>query len=60
VTWGFPVVRLTGQGGLLVALPIVGRTEEARALAKDTLAAARAYANPCSLVGLRWLPTQMR
>jgi hypothetical protein len=35
-----------GQCGLLLALSIVGRDEEARAIAEDTLAAARAHANP--------------
>jgi predicted ATPase len=38
--------QAVGRSGLLWALPIVGRTEEARALAEDTLAAARAHANP--------------
>jgi tetratricopeptide (TPR) repeat protein len=37
--------QVVGQCGLLMALPIVGRTEEAGALAKDTLAAARAHTN---------------
>jgi hypothetical protein len=32
--------------GLLLALPLAGRDEEARAIAADTLAAARAHANP--------------
>jgi predicted ATPase/class 3 adenylate cyclase len=35
-----------GQCGLLLMLPIVGRDEEARAIAEDTLAAARAHGNP--------------
>jgi hypothetical protein len=38
--------QIMGQCGLLWALPIAGRTEEARAIAEDTLAAARAHANP--------------
>jgi predicted ATPase len=38
--------HVLGQCGLLVALPIVGRDEEARAIAEDALAAARAHANP--------------
>jgi predicted ATPase/class 3 adenylate cyclase len=38
--------QVVGPCGLLWALPSVGRTEEARALAEDTLAAARAHANP--------------
>jgi predicted ATPase len=38
--------HVLGQCGLLLALPIAGRAEEARALAADTLAAARAHANP--------------
>jgi hypothetical protein len=35
-----------GGCGLLLALPMVGRAEDARAIAADTLAAARAHANP--------------
>jgi hypothetical protein len=35
-----------GRCGLLLALPLAGRDEEARAIAEDTLAAARAHANP--------------
>jgi hypothetical protein len=35
-----------GRCGLLWALPIVGRTEEARTIADDTLASACAHANP--------------
>jgi predicted ATPase len=38
--------RVLGQCGLLLALPLAGRDEEARALAEDTLVAARAHANP--------------
>jgi predicted ATPase len=38
--------QVVGRCGLLWALPIVGRAEEARAIAEDTLAAARARANP--------------
>jgi hypothetical protein len=38
--------KVLGQCGLLWALPIVGRAEEARAIAEDTLTAARAHANP--------------
>jgi predicted ATPase len=38
--------HILGQCGLLLALPLAGRDEEARAMAEDTLAAARAHANP--------------
>jgi hypothetical protein len=38
--------HVLGQVGLLLTLPAAGRAEEAMALAEDTLAAARAYANP--------------
>jgi predicted ATPase len=38
--------QIMGGCGLLVSLPSAGRTEEARAIAEDTLAAARAHANP--------------
>jgi predicted ATPase len=38
--------HVLGQCGLLNTLPVVGRAEEARAMAEDTLAAARAYGNP--------------
>jgi tetratricopeptide (TPR) repeat protein len=38
--------HVLGGCGLLLALPLAGRAEEARALAEDTLAAARAHANP--------------
>jgi hypothetical protein len=38
--------HVLGQCGLLLALPLAGRAEAARALAEDTLAAARAHANP--------------
>ena len=38
--------HVLGQCGLLLALPMAGRAEEAMAIAEDTLAAARAHANP--------------
>ena len=38
--------HVLGKCGLLFALPHAGRDEEARAIAEDTLAAARAHANP--------------
>jgi hypothetical protein len=38
--------QVVGRCGLLVGLPLVGRTEEARAIAEDTLTAARTHANP--------------
>jgi predicted ATPase/class 3 adenylate cyclase len=38
--------QILGQGALLVGLPMAGRDEEARAIAEDTLAVARAQANP--------------
>jgi hypothetical protein len=38
--------HVLGQCGLLLALPMAGRAEEASAIAEDTLAAARAHANP--------------
>jgi hypothetical protein len=38
--------HVLGRCGLLLALPLAGRDEEARAIAEDTLAAARAHANP--------------
>jgi hypothetical protein len=38
--------QVLAQGGLLVGLPMAGRAAEARAIAEDTLAAARAHANP--------------
>jgi predicted ATPase/class 3 adenylate cyclase len=45
--------RVLGQCGLLLALAMVGRVEEARAIAEDTLTAARANANPfCIAVAL--------
>ena len=37
---------LLGLGGMLYALPLVGRAEEAGAIADETLAVARAYGNP--------------
>jgi predicted ATPase len=40
------LAQVMGRCGLLLALPMAGRDEEARALAEDTLAAARAHANP--------------
>jgi predicted ATPase len=40
------LAQVLGQIGLLHALTMAGRDEEARALAQDTLAAARAHANP--------------
>jgi hypothetical protein len=38
--------QVLAQGGLLVGLPMAGRDEEARAIAENTLAVARAHANP--------------
>jgi predicted ATPase/class 3 adenylate cyclase len=38
--------HVVGQIGLLTALTMAGRAEEARAIAEDTLATARAHANP--------------
>jgi predicted ATPase len=38
--------QIMGRCGMVNALPLVGRAEEARALAEDTLAAARAHGNP--------------
>ncbi len=38
--------RVVGRCGLLLALPLAGRAEEAMAIAEDTLAAARAHGNP--------------
>jgi predicted ATPase len=38
--------QIMGQCGRLSALTIAGRAEEARAMAEDTLAAARAHGNP--------------
>jgi len=38
--------HVLGKCGQLMALPYAGRDEEARAIAEDTLAAARAHANP--------------
>jgi hypothetical protein len=38
--------HVLGQCGLLLALPLAGRDEEARAIAADTLAEARVHANP--------------
>jgi predicted ATPase/class 3 adenylate cyclase len=40
------LAQVLGQCGLLHALTMAGRAEEAMAIAKDTLAAARAHANP--------------
>jgi predicted ATPase len=40
------LAQLLGGCGLLLALPLAGRDEEARAIAEDTLAAAWAHANP--------------
>jgi hypothetical protein len=40
------LAQVVGCCGLLIHLPMVGRAEEARALAADTLTAARAHANP--------------
>jgi predicted ATPase len=40
------LAQVMGRCGLLLALPMAGRDEEARAIAEDTLAAARAHANP--------------
>jgi hypothetical protein len=38
--------HVLGRCGLLFALPVAGRDDEARAIAEDTLAAARAHGNP--------------
>jgi hypothetical protein len=38
--------HVLGKCGQLLVLPIAGRDEEARAIAEDTLTAARAHANP--------------
>ncbi len=38
--------HVVGLGGVLAALPSVGRADEAMAIAEETLAAARAHANP--------------
>jgi hypothetical protein len=38
--------QVMGRCGLLYALPMAGRTEEAMAIAKDTLKGARAHGNP--------------
>jgi hypothetical protein len=40
------LAQVIGRLGLLIHLPSAGRAEEARALAADTLTAARAHANP--------------
>jgi tetratricopeptide (TPR) repeat protein len=40
------IARLFGLGTLMVELPAAGRTREARTIAEETLAAARAYGNP--------------
>jgi predicted ATPase len=42
--------HVLGGCGLLLALSLAGRAEEARAIAEDTLAAARAHANPWCIV----------
>jgi tetratricopeptide (TPR) repeat protein len=46
--------HVLGQCGLLLALPIVGRAEEARAIAEDTLTAARAHANAYCIATALW------
>ena len=40
------LARVLGLGGMLYALPLVGRAEEASAIADETLAVARTYGNP--------------
>jgi predicted ATPase/class 3 adenylate cyclase len=40
------LTQVVGRCGLLLALPMAGRDEEARAIAEETVAAARAHANP--------------
>lgn len=42
--------HIGGLCGLMEGLPLVGRAEEARAIASETLAAARAHANPIFIV----------
>jgi hypothetical protein len=45
--------HILGQCGLLMALTLAGRDEEARVIAEDTLAAARSHGNPyCIAVAL--------
>jgi predicted ATPase/class 3 adenylate cyclase len=50
--------HVLGQCGLLLALPLVGRDEEARMIAEDTLAGARDHGNPffvaLALTGSGW------
>jgi hypothetical protein len=46
--------HLLGQCGLLLALALAGRAEEARAIAEDTLTAARAHANPFCVATALW------
>jgi tetratricopeptide (TPR) repeat protein len=41
------LARVLGLCGMLYALPIVGRTKEALAIAEEAVAAARAHGNPC-------------
>jgi predicted ATPase/class 3 adenylate cyclase len=43
--------QVMGRCGLLWALPTIGRAEEARAIAADTLTAARAHGNPFIVAG---------
>jgi hypothetical protein len=40
------LAQIMGRCGLLSALPLAGQDQEARAIAEDTLAAARAHGNP--------------
>jgi predicted ATPase len=46
--------HVLGKCGQLATLPYAGRDEEARAIAEDTLAAARAHANPWCIALAFW------
>jgi hypothetical protein len=50
--------HVLGKCGQLLALPFAGRDQEARAIAEDALAAARAHANPY-LIALAFLASGM-
>jgi hypothetical protein len=48
------LAQVMGRCGQLSALPLAGRDEEARAIAEDTLTAARAHANPWCIATALW------
>src|ERR1700704_3488948 len=48
------LAHVVGLVGTLLALPVLGRVEEARAVAEETVTAARAHGNPFWITGALW------